>query len=323
MVGEFPELQGVMGGYYAAHDGEDDAVAEAVREHYQPKGPSDAVPSAPVAATVALADKLDLLVAFFAIGEAPTGSGDPFALRRAALGVIRILREGSVHVPLNLVLAEHAEALLDELRARGEAFDQPAVRLAHQVRDFIFDRLKVQLRAEGRRHDVLTAVLGARMDRGIPPLIRDALGANNPDDVIDVLARTDAVATFLGTDDGAVLLAGYRRAANILRIEEKRDGRGYGDRAPDAAGLRLPEEEALSGAIERVSEKVRGHMAATPPRYAEAMSVMATLRAPLDAFFERVTVNDPEPTLRENRLRLLAWLRDTINQVADFSALEG
>ncbi len=140
---------------------------------------------------------------------------------------------------------------------------------------------------------------------------------------MDLLARTDAVAAFLGTQDGAVLLAGYKRAANILRIEEKRDGRGYGEAAVDAAALRLPEEAALSDAMAHASEAVRGHMAATPPRYVEAMAGMARLRAPIDAFFERVTVNDPDPALRENRLRLLARLRDTVNQVADLSAIEG
>ncbi len=317
MVGEFPELQGVMGGYYAAHDGEPAAVAGAVREHYLPKGPGDAVPSAPTSRAVALADKLDMLVAFFAIGEAPTGSGDPFALRRAALGVIRILREGGVGLPLLPVLREHAGVVLANLAPLGTAVTADGEALARQVLDFVLERLRVQLRGEGARHDVLAGVLRAGAGPHGSPRDGDL------DDVNDLLARTAAVAAFLASEDGAVLLAGYKRAANILRIEEKRDGRSYGGDLPDRDLPSLPEEETLSGALGRVSNGVVGHMSAAPPRYAEAMSAMATLRAPIDAFFERVTVNDTEPKLRENRLRLLAWLRDTINQVADLSAIEG
>jgi len=326
MVGEFPELQGVMGGYYARHDGEDPRVADGVRDHYLPKGPGDAVPREPVAVAVALADKLDQLVAFFAIGEKPTGSGDPFALRRAGLGVIRIIRENRLRLRLGPIL-QGAESLAvgdmsgdqpgdthDDMGSPAEAKDfgleeedvrdAPATPFViYEVVDFLLDRLRVQLRAEGERHDVLTAVLGAGRD----------------DDIIRVLARTDAVAGLLGTPDGTDLLAAYKRAANILRIEDRRDGPHVG--RPDAALLRQPEEVALLEALEATQPAILAALMAE--RFADAMSEMATLRPPLDAFLGAVTVNDADTLLRRNRLRLLAWLRDTMNRVADFSAIEG
>jgi glycyl-tRNA synthetase beta chain len=290
MVGEFPELQGVMGRYYALHDGEPPAVADAVRDHYAPKGPTDAVPTEPVAIAVALADKLDLLAAFFGIDEKPTGSGDPYALRRAGLGILRIIRERGLRVSLGDLIASAGEPLAD-MPDKVE------------VLSFLAERLRVQLRAEGARHDVLAAVLGAGMD----------------DDFVRLLARTEAVAGLLGTPDGTNLLAGYRRAANILRIEERKDGPHSG--VPDAALLELAEEQAVAATSARVAPDVG--TALSEERFGEAMSSLASLRGPIDAFFERVTVNDARPDFRRNRLKLLAQLRETMNSVADFSKIEG
>ena len=294
MVGEFPELQGVMGGYYARHDGEASAVAEAIAGHYGPRGPGDAVPEAPVAAAVALADKIDALVGFFAAGEKPGGSGDPYALRRAALGVIRIIRENRLRLDLHALFAEAAAGYPAPL---SEAEDLPL------LPGFIAERLRVQLRAEGARHDVLAAVSAAGLD---PDLVR-------------LLARTDAVAGLLGGEDGRNLLLAAKRAANILRIEEKKDGPH--DSAPDPALLEQAEERALDAALAQAGERTRDAMAAE--RYGDAMAAMAELRAPLDRFFDAVTVNAVEPTLRRNRLRLLSRVRATLSQVADFTLIEG
>ena len=290
MVGEFPEVQGVMGGYYARHDGEPAEVAEAVAQHYQPKGPNDAVPIGPVAVSVALADKIDQLVAFFAVGEKPTGSGDPYALRRAALGVIRIIRERRLRLSLGKALNRAAQ-----LQAEYEPADE--------VLDFILDRLRVQLRAEGARYDVLNAVLGAGQD----------------DDLVRLLARTDAVTALLGSEDGANLLAAYKRAANILRIEDKKDGPHDG--AVDATLLEQAEETALAAALATVEPNVTA--ALESEQFTNAMSALATLRAPLDAFFEQVTVNAERPELRRNRLALLHHIRAAMNLAADFSRIEG
>jgi len=293
MVGEFPELQGVMGRYYALHDGEPAAVADAIRDHYAPKGPGDAVPAAPVSIAVALADKLDQLAGFFAIGEKPTGSGDPYALRRAALGVIRIVLERKLRLPLRPLLAEAFATFgawsddtgLDELLA------------------FIIDRLRVQLRSEGARHDVMAAVFEARRD----------------DDLLRLIRRTDAVTALLGTSDGADLLTAYRRAANILRIEERKDG-PFAD-MPSYELLRMPEEAKLLESRERLSPMIRQQLEAED--FSGAMAAMALLRDPLDAFFDHVTVNAPDPELRRNRLCLLNSVRATMGQVADFSKIEG
>ncbi len=291
MVGEFPELQGVMGSYYARHDGLDSAVADAIAQHYAPRGPSDPIPTAKVAMAVALADKLDTLAGFFAVGEKPTGSGDPYALRRAALGVIRIIRDSALRLALRPLL----EAADGRHLAPGRDLDD--------LLGFLIERLRVQLRAEGARHDVLAAVLGAGLD----------------DDLVRLLARTDAVAAMLGTEDGANLLAGYRRAANILRIEEKRDG-PHG-RPVDASLLRLAEESALAEVLDRADPSVRAALAAQ--NFPTAVARLAALRPPLDAFFEKVTVNDADPALRSNRLALLARARAVMNLVADFSKIEG
>ncbi|HET6182252.1 MAG TPA: glycine--tRNA ligase subunit beta [Acetobacteraceae bacterium] len=290
MVGEFPELQGVMGRYYALHDGEPQAVADAIRDHYAPKGPSDAVPAAPVSVAAALADKLDQLAGFFAIGEKPTGSGDPYALRRAALGVIRIVRENGLRLPLAPLIAQ-----------AGAAFATPAS--VNDLLGFIAERLRVQLRAEGARHDVLAAVFAAGGD----------------DDLVRLLARADAVAALLGTPDGGDLLTAYRRAANILRIEGRKDGPHQG--TPDPQLLNEPEELALAAALDRVAPAIEADLKAE--RFTEAMASMAALRAPLDAFFDRVTVNAPEPNLRRNRLLLLRRIQATMDRVADFAAIEG
>ena len=285
MVGEFPELQGVMGSYYAANDGEPEAVAAAVRDHYLPKGQGDAVPTEPVAIAVALADKLDMLASFFTIGEKPTGSGDPFALRRAALGVIRIIRENALRLNLSALLSQ---------AGAGEPAD---------VLDFLADRLRVQLRTEGARHDVLAAVM--------------ALGLDS--DFTRLLARSEAVAAMLGTEDGANLLAAAKRASNILRIEDKKDGPHTG--APDHALFAIPEEKILATALDSVAPRVADAIA--QEHFTIAMTELASLRPPLDAFFATVTVNDDRPDIRHNRLKLLAQLRAAMQHVADFSKIDG
>jgi glycyl-tRNA synthetase beta chain len=290
MVGEFPELQGVMGGYYAAHDGEAADIATAIREHYSPKGAGDSVPRAPVAVAVALADKLDQLAGFFSIGQKPSGSGDPYALRRAALGVIRIVRENALRLPLTAALVPAAAPFGDK---PGD--------LAGEVLAFIIERLRVQLRAEGARHDVLAAIFAAGAD----------------DDLVRALARTDAIAALLTTEDGANLLAAYRRAANILRIEDRKDGPHEGE--VDVALLHLPAEQALNAAL---AGAAGADLLLAQEDFAGAMGVLAALRQPLDAFFDTVTVNADDPALRRNRLCLLAALRRAIDRVADFARIE-
>jgi glycyl-tRNA synthetase beta chain len=305
MVGEFPELQGVMGRYYALNDGEDPSVADAIRDHYAPKGPSDDIPANATGVATALADKLDQLAGFFVIGEKPTGSGDPYALRRAALGVIRIVREKQLRFGLRAILEAHWPLIERSVSAAApDAIrDVNAKATIEDLLAFLAERLRVQLRAEGARHDVLAAVLGTGLD----------------DDLVRLLARTDAVTSLLGTEDGANLLAAYRRAANILRIEERKDGPHDGPVDPGL--LELTEERALSGELDRVAPTVGDAIA--HEEFAAAMSSLASLRAPLDAFFDRVTVNDPKPELRRNRLRLLSRLRAAMNLAADFSKIEG
>jgi len=279
VVGEFPELQGVMGRYYALHDGEPQEVADAIRDHYKPVGPSDAVPTSPVSIAVALADKLDTLTGFFAIDEKPTGSGDPYALRRAALGVIRIVLEKNVRLGLKTV-----RKFGDDLLA------------------FFADRLKVALRDKGTRHDLVEAVF--------------ALG--NEDDLVRLVRRVEALQAFLKTDDGANLLTGYRRAANILRIEEKKDKTEYRG-VPD--GLKQDEEIVLQRALTHT--KVEAAKALHAEDFEAAMKALASLRVPVDRFFDKVTVNTDDKLLRENRLKLLSQIVETAHQVADFSKIEG
>ncbi|MBO1324937.1 glycine--tRNA ligase subunit beta [Acetobacter sp. TBRC 12305] len=294
MVGEFPELQGLMGGYYATHDGESPAVAQAVREQYTPRGPGDGVPTAPVSVVLGLADRLDMLCAFFAAGEKPSGSGDPFGLRRAALGIIRLIRENGLRLDLVKLFTLAAEALPADLR------DAPDLDLLPQ---FMAERLRVQLRAEGARHDCLAAI---------------SVG-NTDTDIVRLLARAQALQAMLETEDGKNLLAATRRAANILRIEDKKDGPHEG--TPDPALFQQSEERALFAALERVETTVEAAFA--EERFTDAMREAASLRPELDSFFEQVTVNAPEPALRLNRLKLLSRLVRMMRLIADFSQIEG
>jgi glycyl-tRNA synthetase beta chain len=295
MVGEFPELQGMMGRYYALHDGEDRAVAAAIAEHYRPLGRNDTCPTEPESVVVALADKIDSLVAFFAISERPSGSRDPFALRRAAQGIIRIILENELRLPLKRAF----------ITASGY-FDVDHQKLAAELLDFIGDRLKVHLRDQGMRHDLIGAAF-AQID-------------TDDGDLILVLSRVDALRDFLDTDDGASLLTAYRRARNIVAIEERRDDRRY-DRDLDRTLLQQPEEHALAADLSCTGDGVARALAGE--EFQAAMGHLATLRRPVDEFFEKVTVNSDEPKLRENRLRLLSRIRATMNQVADFSQIEG
>ena len=298
MVGEFPELQGTMGRYYALADGEAPEVAEAVREHYSPLGPGDRCPSAPVSVAVALADKLDTLVGFFAIGEKPTGSKDPFALRRAALGVVRLVVENRLR--LGLVAAFDAAHRLYAGQLGDAAGASPAAELAA----FFADRLKVALKEQGVRHDLIDAVF--------------ALGGE--DDLVRLLARVEALKAFLGGEDGANLLVAFRRGANIVAIEEKKDGRRHdGEVVP--ADLAAAEEKALDAALRAAAPVVDAALARED--FAAAMAALAGLRTPVDAFFAQVTVNDANPALRANRLRLLSRIRATLGRVADFTRIEG
>ena len=287
MVGEFPELQGLMGRYYARAQGEDVAVAQACEDHYKPQGPNDRIPTQPVSIAVALADKLDTLTGFWSIDEKPTGSKDPYALRRAALGVIRILLENNIRLPL--------------LR-----------RISPDLLEFFIDRLKVYLRDRGARYDLIDAALGALVKQGA------AIETSSvQDDLLIINQKVDALDKFLTTDDGQNLLAGYRRASNILKIEEKKDGtNAYG--AHHAPNLRIePQEHKLAAAIARAREETSERIAQED--FAGAMRALAKLREPVDAFFDHVTVNATDAQLRINRLRLLSELRHVMSGVADFS----
>jgi glycyl-tRNA synthetase beta chain len=297
MVGEFPELQGVMGRYYALHDAIPEEIADSVRDHYRPLGPTDDVPTAPLSVVVALADKIDQLVAFFSVGERPTGSGDPFALRRAALGVIRIIRENGLRLSL-LEVFSHAQNPFTHVTP--SAVEKSAIKVS--LLDFLIERLRVQLRAEGARHDVVAAALTA-----------------GEDDLLRLLARADALKSLVESETGTNLLAAYKRAANILRIETKKDGPHDGAVAERL--LTAPEEQALAAALDNAEPAARDALA--QENFAGAMAALASLRAPLDAFFDRVTVNDPDTALRANRLRLLNRLRGAMDAVADFSKIEG
>ncbi len=295
MVGEFPELQGVMGRYYALDQQENPAVANAIAAHYKPVGPSDEVPREPVAIALALADKLDMLVGFWAIDEKPTGSKDPYALRRAALGIIRIVLENNVRLPLLEQVVSRAFGQIGRSRTFGL--------LQQASSSFFADRLKVHLRDQGARHDLVDAVF--------------TLGG---DDLLMIVKRVEALGRFLDTEDGANLLVGTKRAINILRIEEKKDNVSY-DQAPDPNLLKRIEEKALAKAVDEVEQAAAAAVANED--FEAAMAAMALLRTPVDEFFESVTVNTQEPGLRENRLRLLNRIRATTLTVADFSKIEG
>ena len=329
MVGEFPELQGLMGRYYAAAQGEAPAVATAVEDHYRPQGPSDRVPSEPVSIAAALADKLDTLVGFWAIDEKPTGSKDPFALRRAALGVIRIVIENGLRLHMLPTLTDHSEMfqrhfveMMKQKRGLAPGGDQAATVIgvatlktpygdgdvdqkSPDLLAFFADRLKVYLRDKGARHDLIDAVFA------LP----------GQDDLVLIVRRVEALGSFLDTEDGRNLLAGYRRAANILKAEEKRDGAGAFDAVCDVALLGLPEERELADVLSRVGGEVAERAEAED--FAGAMRALASLRTPVDSFFDRVTVNADAPALRLNRLRLLVTLRRTMQAVADFGRVVG
>jgi glycyl-tRNA synthetase beta chain len=341
MVGEFPELQGLIGGYYARAEGLGDDVADAVRDHYKPVGPSDTVPAAPVSVAVALADKLDTLTGFFWIDEKPTGSKDPYALRRAALGLIRILLVNRLRVALGPIIErttaywtknllargaealgsitlEQADALGSEGAERVDKFrqklrsaseqqptpdDQLRSKPTEDLLAFFADRLKVALREQGKRHDLVDAVF--------------ALG---DDDLVRVVDRIEALDAFLKTEDGANLLAGYRRATNILKAEEKKDGAPITGEARSLADA--PHEEtmllaALRLALPDLKIELQNE------QFTEALGTLAQLRAPVDAFFDKVLVNADDAAVRQNRLRLLAQVRDAMGLVADFSLIAG
>lgn len=346
MVGEFPELQGLMGRKYAELQGENASVAAAIEEHYKPLGPSDRVPADPVSVAVALADKLDTLVGFWAIDEKPTGSKDPYALRRAALGVIRLVVENGVRLQLwrtflrcltpytkaavrsaslgeRTLAAEMASRIGAEVFAgawnvyvveKGEVVSEEAqavaLSLCNDLLSFFHDRLKVMLRDQGARHDLVDAVLGE--------------GASANDDLLLITRRVAALGRFLETEDGKSLLAGYKRAANILKAEEKKDGEGAFAGKADLqliADAGLIEEKALAVALAQATPKAEAAIAAED--YEGAMAALAELRPAVDAFFDKVTVNDPDPLLRANRLRLLNQLREATRAVADFSRIAG
>ncbi|MFC7378533.1 glycine--tRNA ligase subunit beta [Brevundimonas sp. GCM10030266] len=347
MVGEFPELQGIMGGYYARAFGQPDDVADAIRDHYKPQGPSDTVPTAPLTVAVSLADKLDTLVGFFAIDEKPTGSKDPFALRRAALGVIRLVLENGVRAPLRRTLGLRfaevwLEALIKELRQgdqqamrsaadagwniaelaeaneeakqertaliaqRSMSSGSPDLEVAVRLRnllDFFADRLTVLLRDQGQRHDLVAAVF--------------ALG---DDDLVRIVRRVEALAAFLATDDGANLLAGYKRASNILKAEEKKGELPVG---MVETGLPNQPEEETTLAFAAAAAATAVDAALETEDFAAAMTALARLRAPVDAFFEKVMVNSEVASERDNRLKLLGQVRTVMGRVADFGQING
>ena len=311
MVGEFPDLQGTMGGYYARQAGEADEVALAIKEHYAPLGPNDTCPRAPVSIAVALADKIDTLVGLFAAAQKPTGAKDPFALRRAALGVIRLLLENELSVPLRPIFAFALEQYPAEIMAappaKKKGGEAPQALSPEQVVDdllvFFGDRLKVSLRERQVRHDLISAVF----DGG------------DRDDLLRVLQRVETLAGFLATEAGDNLLVAYRRAANILRIEEKKDRTQY-EGVPSADLLEAAEEKALFSGLQELQANL-------PPvlesyRYDEAMAQLAQLRSPVDAFFDQVTVNCERAELRRNRLLLLAYLRAQMDQIANYALIE-
>lgn len=334
MVGEFPELQGLMGGYYARTAGLDPEIVDAIRDHYKPQGPSDAVPTAPLSLAVALADKLDTLVGFFVIDEKPTGSKDPFALRRAALGVIRSVLENSSRLPLARLLEEHRDLvevanMMRKLNADAIAANEAVQRfdldrpiavvggmaiskvrvgskeVGASVADllaFFADRLKVTLKDQGKRHDLVDAVF--------------ALG---DDDLVRIVARVEALDGFLKTDDGKNLLAGYKRASNILRAEEKKGWKAEGGREilPDASAPEVQLHDAL-----RMIEKPLAS-ALEAEDFTAAMQELAGLRGPVDAFLDGVFVNSDVAAERDSRLKTLAAVRDAMGQVADFSLVGG
>jgi len=306
MVGEFPELQGIMGRYYALNDGEDPRVADAIADHYKPLGPNDACPTAPESIVVALADKIDALVAFFAVGEKPTGSGDPFALRRAAQGIIRIVLENGLRIGLTGCFFSATTGLRTPMEV-GQA-------IAAELMSFIADRLKVHLREQGVRHDLIAAAFEQVGIMGI------ARRGRYEDDLVRLLTKVGALKDFLAVDDGLSLLTAYRRASNIVTIEEKRDNWQHGQEF-DSALLQQDEEKVLADGLIDVGKRVL--QLSDQEEFQQAMVSLAQLRKPVDEFFDKVTVNTDDKNLRINRLRLLTRIRNTMNQIADFSQIEG
>jgi glycyl-tRNA synthetase beta chain len=319
MVGEFPELQGVMGRYYALAQGEHASIAEAIEDHYRPQGPGDRVPSSPVAISVALADKLDMLSGFFAIAEKPTGSKDPYGLRRAALGVIALILENKLRLPLrSLVAAAFAQATFAD---RRNIVVHGAEELFDELMSFFNERLKVYLRERGARYDLIDAVFA------LP----------GQDDLLLTVSRIEVLQRFLDTEDGKDLLAGYRRAINIVRAEEKKSSAEEAISFAEDYDQNLlvePEEQALAEALKetgkKLSETVEKVLSAGyvfekhfVKDFENAMRDLAALRGPVDLFFDKVLVNAEDPQLRLNRLRLLNELRGTMDQVADFSKITG
>ncbi len=344
MVGEFPELEGLMGRYYALDQGRDAEVADAIRDHYKPRGPSDSLPESKVGQAVALADKIYTLIAFWAIDEKPTGSKDPFALRRAALGVVRTIIDGSLRLKLTSwplsrefsLAVMRANSVTENISELYEAISQlsksglkehEAVELFHKITarhfeateadvlekfsstkaellDFFADRLKVYLKDQGVRHDLIDAVF--------------ALGGQ--DDLLMIVRRVEALSKFLETDDGKNLLAGVKRATNIVKAEEKKEASAISGKV-DQSILVKGEEKDLHRAIEAAS--ALAHKALAEEDFEAAMRAIAKLRAPVDAFLDNVTVNDPNRDYRENRLRLLNRIREAVAEVADFSRIEG
>lgn len=309
MVGEFPELQGIMGAYYAEKSEEDDGVVAAIREHYSPQGPKDSCPTQPLSVAVALADKIDTLVGLFAADEKPTGSKDPFALRRAALGVIRIILENQQRIPLKLLferaLGLYPKSLLKpEKTFGGEKVKAKSKRIVEELLLFFADRLRVLLKEQNMRHDLISAVFDGGTE----------------DDMHRLVMRTKALDSFLHSEDGANMLAAYKRAANIVRIEEKKDDVSY-KKDPSKDLLVQEEEKTLFEALEVVKADIKN--ALKEDDFAEAFALVASLRGPVDTFFDEVTVNCDNKNVRANRLMLLSQIRSFLDQVANFTLIEG
>lgn len=300
VVFQFPEVQGTMGRYYALHDKENPEVAQAIAEHYKPVGANDTCPTAAVSIVVALADKIDALVGFFAIDEKPTGSKDPFALRRAALGVIRIILENNLRISLTAMFGKAYQHYTNQIKGL-----RPEADVTKDLTQFFTERLKVALKDQGVRHDLIDAVFAAKSD----------------DDLTRVVARVNAVQDFVKTEDGANLLAGYKRATNILRIEEKKDGKSYSGKDVKEALLAEEQEKNLFAALGASGGKIKADLAKED--YKAVMSGMSGIRSAVDAFFDKILVNAPDANLRANRLSMLASIAGTMNEVADFSKLEG
>ena len=325
MVGEFPELQGIMGRYYIAEAGQSEDTAAASEDHYAPLGPSDAVPTAPVSVAVALADKIDTLTGFWAIDEKPTGSKDPFALRRAALGVIRLVLENETRVRATEIVIRHCNSqivavatgfndvwkdiLSDEsfsvaTTAKARKYEDATSALAGDLLAFIHNRLKVHLRDRGIRHDVIDA----------------CIAMPNSDDLTLLVKRAEALQGVIGTQDGENLVQGFKRANNILTQAEDKDGVKY-EYGPDRKWADDPSETALFDALDAAEATISPAM--DTEDFATAMTAMAALRAPIDGFFEAVQVNTDNAVVRRNRLNLLHRIRETCLQVADLTRIEG